>query len=154
MTSMPIVRKIAARPSIVCDALTAPEGIACWWEPDAGPVLHAASSARVGGCFRVRFRTLDSGEHQGSGEYLGVVVPRRLPMTWLCADAEDSGESHVGIDLRPVAEGTELTFTHSLLHDDETRGSREAGWNVALDELERHFIASKGDRHDDASGCI
>ena len=41
MTSLTIVRRIAARPSIVFDALTTPEGIACWWGPDAGPVLLA-----------------------------------------------------------------------------------------------------------------
>ena len=39
MTSLTLVRRIAARPSIVFDALTTPDGIACWWGPDDGPVL-------------------------------------------------------------------------------------------------------------------
>ena len=43
MTSLTIVRKIAARPSIVFDALTTPEGIAVWWGSDAGPVLVSAA---------------------------------------------------------------------------------------------------------------
>jgi hypothetical protein len=41
MTSLTLVRRIKARPSIVFDALTTPEGIACWWGPDDGPVLVA-----------------------------------------------------------------------------------------------------------------
>ncbi len=36
MTSLTLVRRIAARPSIVFDALTTPDGIACWWGPDDG----------------------------------------------------------------------------------------------------------------------
>ena len=40
MTSLTLVRKIAARPSIVFDALITPEGVSRWWGPDAGPVLE------------------------------------------------------------------------------------------------------------------
>ena len=39
MTSLTLVRRIAARPSIVFDALTTADGMASWWGPDAGPVL-------------------------------------------------------------------------------------------------------------------
>ena len=41
MTSLTLVRRIKARPSIVFDALTTAEGIACWWGPDGGPVFVA-----------------------------------------------------------------------------------------------------------------
>src|SRR5215469_14724213 len=82
MTSLTIVRRIRARPSIVFDALTTPEGIACWWGPDDGPVLQAATDVRVGGGYRVRFRMLDGTEHESSGEYLEVVRPDRLAMSW------------------------------------------------------------------------
>ena len=149
MTSLKIVRRIAARPSIVFDALTTPEGIACWWGPDAGPVLVAETDVRVGGRFRVRFRMLDGSEHESGGEYLEVVRPQRLAMTWRWAGGEDPGESLVEIELCPIAEGTELIFTHSRLHDEDTRRSHEEGWNGALDKLERHFLtSSRGDRHE------
>jgi uncharacterized protein YndB with AHSA1/START domain len=139
MTSLTLVRRIAARPSIVFDALTTPDGIACWWGPDAGPVLLAETNPRIGGRFRVRFRTLDGSEHESSGEYLEVVRPERLAMSWRWEGGEDPGESLVEIDLRVVAEGTELTFTHSRLHDEDTRRSHEEGWSGALDKLQRHF---------------
>jgi uncharacterized protein YndB with AHSA1/START domain len=151
MTSLTLVRRIAARPSIVFDALTTPEGIACWWGPDGGPVLLAETDPRVGGRFRVRFRMLDGSEHESSGEYLEVARPKRLAMSWRWEGSEDPGESRVEIDLRPIAEGTELTFTHSRLRDEETRRSHEEGWNGSLDKLERHFLAStNGDHHDQA----
>ncbi len=78
MTSLTLVRRIAARPSIVFDALTTPDGVACWWGPDDGPVLLAETDVRVGGRFRVRFRMLDGSEHESSGEYTEVVKPTRL----------------------------------------------------------------------------
>ena len=144
MTSLTLVRRIKARPSIVFDALTTAEGIASWWGPDDGPVLVAESDPQVGGRFRVRFRMLDGSEHESSGEYLEVVKPERLSMSWRwTGGVEAPGESLVEIRLRAVAEGTELTFTHSRLHDEESRRSHEQGWNGALDKLERRFLATE-----------
>ena len=142
MTRLTLVRRIAARPAIVFEALTTPEGIAHWWGPDDGPVLIAETDVRVGGRFRVRFRMRDGSEHESSGEYLEVVRPERLAMSWRWMGGENPGESLVEIDLRAMAEGTELTFTHSRLHDEETRRSHEEGWNGSLDKLERHFLAA------------
>jgi uncharacterized protein YndB with AHSA1/START domain len=85
---------------------------------------------------------LDGSEHESSGEYLEVVRPQRLAMSWRWLGSEDPGESRVEIDLRAIAEGTELTLTHSRLRDEETRRGHEAGWTGALDKLERHFVAS------------
>ena len=139
MTSLTLVRRIAARPSIVFDALTTPEGIKCWWGPDGGPVVVAETDARVGGRFRVRFRTLEGSEHESSGQYIEVRKPERLVMTWRWLGKEDPGESRVEIDLRPIADGTEITFTHSGLHDEESRLGHERGWSGALDKLVRQF---------------
>jgi uncharacterized protein YndB with AHSA1/START domain len=145
MTSLTIVRRIAARPSIVFEALTTPEGISAWWGPDAGPVLVAETDLRVGGSYRVRFRMRDGGEHETIGEYLEVAPPKRLVMSWRWSGGlEDPGESRVEIDLRAVADGTELTLTHSRLHDEESARGHEEGWSGALDKLERLY---QEDRH-------
>jgi uncharacterized protein YndB with AHSA1/START domain len=140
VTSLTLVRKIEARPSIVFEALSTPEGIASWWGPDEGPVLLAEADARVGGRFRVRFRMLDGTEHESSGEYLEVRKPERLVMTWRWLDGgADPGESRVEIDLRPIPGGTELTFTHSGLADAAASLSHEEGWTGALRKLVRRF---------------
>jgi uncharacterized protein YndB with AHSA1/START domain len=145
MTSLTLVRRIKARPSVVFDAVTTAEGIAHWWGPDAGPVLIAEADPRKGGRYRVRFRKLDGSEHECSGEYLDVVWPERLVMSWRWKGGEeDPNESRLEIALRPVPEGTEMTITHSLLNDDQTRSSHTDGWTGALDKLEALFVAEEG----------
>jgi uncharacterized protein YndB with AHSA1/START domain len=142
VTSLTIVRRIAARPSIVFDALTTPEGIAQWWGPDDGPVLIAETDVRVGGRFRVRFRMLDATEHEASGEYLELNPPARICMSWRWLGDEDAAppnESVLSFDLRPTAEGTELTLTHARLATEETQASHHDGWSGALDKLQRMY---------------
>lgn len=150
MTSLTLVRRIKARPSIVFDALTTPEGIAGWWGSDAGPVLLAETDPRVGGRFRVRFRKLDGIERESSGEYLEVVRPKRLAMSWRWASGVDPGESRVEIELRAIADGTELTLTHSRLHDEDSRRGHMEGWMVALAKLERYLLSTSDTGSGDA----
>jgi uncharacterized protein YndB with AHSA1/START domain len=141
MTSLTLVRRIRARPSVVFDAVTTAEGIAQWWGPDAGPVLIAEADLRTGGRYRVRFRKLDGSEHECSGEYLDVVRPERVVMSWRWKGGEeDPNESRLEIALRPVPEGTEITITHSRLFDDQTRLGHTDGWTGALDKLEALFL--------------
>jgi uncharacterized protein YndB with AHSA1/START domain len=143
MTSLTLVRRINARPSIVFEALTTPEGIAQWWGPDAGPVLLIESDMRTGGRFRVRFRMLDGTEHESVGEYLEVLESKRLTMSWQWTkggESDESGDvSRVEIDLKRIATGTELTLTHALLKTEASRAGHEQGWSGALDKLARQF---------------
>jgi uncharacterized protein YndB with AHSA1/START domain len=140
MTSVTLVRRIKARPQVVFDAVTTAEGIAHWWGPDAGPVLLSESDPRVGGRYRVRFRMLDSTEHESSGEFLEIMRPQRVVLSWRWKGGEeDPGESRIEITLRAVPEGTEVTLTHSRLHSEEARRSHEGGWTGSLDKLEAHF---------------
>lgn len=143
MSSLTLVRLIRARPQIVFDAVTSAEGIAQWWGPDAGPVLVAEADPRVGGRYRVRFlRLLDNTEYESSGEFLEIVPPERVVMSWRWkGGVPDPGESLVEITLKGISEGTELTFVHSQLRDEETRRSHEDGWTGALDKLEAQFAA-------------
>jgi uncharacterized protein YndB with AHSA1/START domain len=147
VTSVTLVRHLAARIEIVFEAITTPEGIAHWWGPDPGPVLFAEIDLRVGGRFRVRFRMLDATEHESSGEFLELVRPTRVAMSWTWLGSESEGQSRVEFTLRDSAGGTELTFTHSLLPNEQARADHEAGWNGALDKLQRYF-PSKDARND------
>lgn len=141
MTSLTLVRRIAARPSIVFDALTTPEGIRGWWGPDAGPVLFAELDLRVGGAFRVRFRMLDGSEHECGGTYLVVDPPDHLAMSWrwLSGGMAGDAESRVEMILRTIETGTELTFTHAQLPDEASRDSHRDGWTASLAKLEAMF---------------
>jgi uncharacterized protein YndB with AHSA1/START domain/ketosteroid isomerase-like protein len=147
MSSLTIIKTIAARPEIVFDALIQPEGLKMWIGPDDGPVLIAESDARVGGKFKLRFQMLDGSEHEATGEYLEVDRPRKLAMTWAWQNHEDRTVSRIDVSLRSIATGTELTFTHSQLPNDKERDGHREGWNGALDKLVRALdkgaIASK-----------
>jgi uncharacterized protein YndB with AHSA1/START domain len=147
MTSLTLVRRIRARPGIVFQAMTSPEGIAHWWGPASGPVLLAETDVRVGGRFRVRFRKLDGTEHESTGEYLEIVESKRLVMSWQWTAggaAEEAGEvSRIEIDLKATDSGTEITFTHARLRNAASKASHGRGWAGALDKLVRHFSSNK-----------
>jgi uncharacterized protein YndB with AHSA1/START domain len=151
MTSLTLVRRIKARPSILFEALTRPEELSTWWGPDAGPVLLAEADARVGGRFRVRFRMLDGSEHECTGKYLEVVPPRRLAMSWEWVDGGEPHEtgrvSRLEFDLRPVGDETELTLTHAHLADETSGASHKQGWTGAIDKLVRRFAGGSDARH-------
>jgi uncharacterized protein YndB with AHSA1/START domain len=141
MTSVSLVRRIAARPAIVFEALVTAEGIRSWWGPDDGPAISAEVDARVGGGFRVRFRTADGLEHECAGEFLEIDTPERVVLSWRWTQngqAEERGKvSRVEMRVRAIETGTELTLIHSLLSNEESARSHERGWNGALQKLIR-----------------
>jgi len=143
MTSLTLVRHIAARPSIVFDALTTADGLAAWWGPDDLPVLASEVDARVGGAFRVRFRTLDGLEHEASGEWLELVPQRRLVMSWrwtVGGEPDELGRtSRIAFELRPIDGGVELTFTHGDLGTEVSALNHEEGWTGSLAKLDRYL---------------
>jgi uncharacterized protein YndB with AHSA1/START domain len=143
MRSLTLVRRIAARPSIVFEAMTTDEGVAAWFGPDDLPVVRAQMDARVGGAYRVHFRTVDGRDHEACGEFLELVPPRRIVMSWSWAFGGEPDErgrtSRVEIELTPIGGGTELTFTHAGLWDEVSAKSHAGGWSGALDKLVRHL---------------
>ena len=106
----------------------------------------AGSDACVGGAYLVRFRTANGDEHEARGEYLEIVKPERVVMSFRWAyggvEEEIGNISRVEMKLRAIGSGTELTFTHSRLQTEASRDSHNEGWAGALDKLERHFASS------------
>jgi uncharacterized protein YndB with AHSA1/START domain len=118
VTDLTFVRRIAARPSIVFEALITPRGVAGWWGPDAGRVTVAQNDPRVGGRYRVSFRRPDGSEHVSVGEYLAIDAPHRLMMTWRWLEGGDNlGDARLEFRLRPIEGGAELTLTHARQRD-------------------------------------
>jgi uncharacterized protein YndB with AHSA1/START domain len=146
MNEVRLVRRIAARPAIVFDALVTAEGIRSWWGPDAGPAISAVADPRVGGSFRVRFRTADGLEHECAGEFLEIERPERVVMSWRWIDGgmlEERGRvSRLEIRLRTLDNGTELTLVHTGLSSPDSARGHEGGWAGALEKLLRQFAAS------------
>ncbi|MGH8398602.1 MAG: SRPBCC family protein [Gammaproteobacteria bacterium] len=138
-----LIRRIAARPDIVFDALVTAAGIGSWWGPDDVPVVFAEVDTRVGGSFRVRFPCWDGLEHESTGEFLDIVKPERVIMSWQWvsggAPEEHGNTSRLEFHLRPIDTGTELTLVHSELSNVASALSHEQGWDGALRKLIRQF---------------
>lgn len=143
MTSLTLVRRIKASPAILFEAFTTAEGLTSWWGPDDLPVLSAEADVRVGGVFRVRFGTRDGRRHECAGEFLDVVRPERIVMSWRWTSGGEALEgeavSRVELHLRVIDGGTELTLIHAALANEGSRQSHEYGWGGALDKLVRDF---------------
>lgn len=146
MTSVAHIRRIAARPAIVFEALTTSEGMASWWGPDDLPVVSAQADPRVGGHFRVRFHTQDGLEHECAGQFLEIVRHERIVMSWQWTSGGEPSErenvSRLELHLRAIDTGTELTLVHAALRDEVSARSHERGWEGALDKLVRNFATA------------
>jgi uncharacterized protein YndB with AHSA1/START domain len=143
MTSLTLVRRIKASPATLFEAFTTVEGLTSWWGPDDLPVLFAEADVRVGGAFRVRFGTCDGLQHECAGEFLEVVRPERIIMSWRWTSGgeplERDAVSRVELHLKAIDRGTELTLIHAALAHDDSRRNHEGGWAGALDKLVRNF---------------
>jgi uncharacterized protein YndB with AHSA1/START domain len=153
VTSLTLVRQIRARPSTVFDLLSTAEGLTSWWGPDDLPVLSAEADVRVGGDFRVRFRRFDGGEHECVGEFLEIVPPVRLVMSWRWfaggVPEEQGRVSRVELHLRPDGAGTEVMLIHAGLSNAESKRSHQEGWNGALDKWGRRWTAREPNQRGD-----
>jgi uncharacterized protein YndB with AHSA1/START domain len=145
MNEAVLVRRIAARPAIVFEALVSEDGIASWWGPHDEPAISAKVDSRVNGSFRVRFRTADGRVHECTGQFLEIDKPSRVVLSWRWAEGGEPDEvaanntSRVEFRLRPIDTGTELTLIHSALETEVSARSHEGGWGGALEKLLRQF---------------
>jgi len=132
--SLTLVRRLKAPPARVFAAFTRPDLIVQWWGPDAGPALEAEADVRVGGRFRMVFKTADGERHEMGGVYRVIEPDRRLVYTHQWVSFPER-ESLVTIDFLPIPEGTELTLVHEQLHDEAVRDAHVQGWSTMLDKL-------------------
>ena len=143
MTSLTLVRRIKASPATLFEAFSTVEGLTSRWGPDDLPVHFAEADVRVGGAFRVRFGTCDGLQHECAGEFLDIVRPERIVMSWRWTSGgeplEREAVSRVELHLEAIELGTELTLIHAALANEELRRGHEGGWRGALDKLVRTF---------------
>jgi uncharacterized protein YndB with AHSA1/START domain len=137
--SLALNRHYPVAPEKVWRAWTDAEAVKRWWGPGPGePVSLAELDVRVGGRFRIVFRTEDGEEHDVGGVYREVVPNERLVFTWAWRSTPQR-ESLVTVALRPDGGGTSLTLTHEQFFDEEARDRHEFGWTGTLDKLARLF---------------
>jgi len=136
--SLSLQRRINASPARIYSAWTEPSQIVKWMHPCNTEVIHAEMDVRVGGRFQLVMRAPDGEEHHVSGTFREVVRDEKLVYTWAYRSTPER-ESLVTFTLRREGEVTLVTLKHERFFDESVRDNHEAGWNQALDGLERHF---------------
>lgn len=136
--SLTVKRRIGAPPEQVYAAWTDPAQITRWWGPEQAETLSAELDARVGGRFRIVFRTPDGEEHDVSGTYREVVPNEKLVFTWMWRTMPER-QSLVTVALNRDGDGTLLTLLHEQFFDEAARDRHRSGWTGTLDKLEKYF---------------
>jgi uncharacterized protein YndB with AHSA1/START domain len=136
--SLTIKRRINAPPEKVYGAWTDPAQLTRWWGPEQAEVVRAELDARVGGRYRIIFRTPGGEEHDVSGTYREVIPDEKLMFTWMWRTMPER-QSLVTVAFKPDDDGTLLTLLHEQFFDEPARDRHRSGWSGALDKLERYF---------------
>jgi uncharacterized protein YndB with AHSA1/START domain len=136
-----ITRHYPVAPEKVWRAWTDPQALSRWFGPgEMDSVTHAELDVRVGGRYRIAFRTGDGQQHDVSGEYQEVVPNRKLQFTWAWKSTPER-VSLVTIELKPAADGCDMDFRHERFFDAPARDAHEQGWMGALAKLDRMLAA-------------
>ena len=132
--SLTYVRRIRAAPAKVWNAFVDPAEIMHWWGPDEGPTLAAETDVRVGGRFKVSFRTKNGERFENVGEYLELDPPRRLVMSFWFSVTPDV-RSRVTVSIVAVDDDAEVTVKHDGFSDDGLPITHGEGWKGALGKM-------------------
>ena len=133
--SLTLKRHIKGTPAQVFAAWTNPAKIADWFGPEGAYEVNAKVDPRVGGRFRITFRTPDGELQDCSGVYREVVLDAKLVFTWAWKSTPER-QSLVTVALKPDASGTMMTFLHEQFVDEAARDNHRTGWTGAFDKLE------------------
>jgi uncharacterized protein YndB with AHSA1/START domain len=138
--SLTLRRRLNAPPALVYAAWVRPEQLARWFGPaqTIQDSVTARMDVRVGGGFRIGFRTDDGDYHEVAGTYREVVENSRLVFTWAWHTTPER-ESLVTVSITGDAGQSTLTLQHERFFDDAARAGHERGWTGTLDKLQALF---------------
>lgn len=137
--SLTIKRRLNADPQKVFAAWTDPAQIVKWWGPGECDQHLAEIDLRVGGKFKVRFRTAVDGEtHEVSGVYREIVPAEKLVFSWVWYSTPER-VSLVTVTIKPDGGGSILTLLHEQFFDEAAAAGHSRGWNASLDKMEQMF---------------
>jgi uncharacterized protein YndB with AHSA1/START domain len=138
--SLTLKRRLKAPPAQVFSAWTDPEKLIRW----IGPSDTIANSARaeldvrVGGRYRISFKTENGEYHEVHGVYREVAPPSRLVFTWAWHSTPER-ESLVVLTMAEDGDGTMLTLHHEQFFDEQARDGHRRGWTGTLDRLDGYL---------------
>ena len=104
--------------------------------------VRADMDVRVGGRFRVSFKTENGEHHEVGGVYREVVPNEKLVFSWAWHITPER-ESLVTVYMQADGDGTLFTLHHEQFFDQAARDGHESGWTGTMDKLELCRLISK-----------
>jgi uncharacterized protein YndB with AHSA1/START domain len=134
LAKLVIKRTLPASRERVFSALTNPVKMAKWFYGMETGQARVKSDLRVGGKYSIEMfnEEVTTGP---TGEYLEIVPPEKLVMTWTCAGY--TKDSIVTIELIAKGSETELVLTHELSKN--VIEPHQEGWTHCLLHLEEYL---------------
>jgi uncharacterized protein YndB with AHSA1/START domain len=126
-----------ATPDLIFNAWIRPSMIRKWlFVGPTSVIIDTNINLEINGQFSIMELDRSNGEYiDHSGEYQLIERPNRLAFT-LSVSKHFDGETFVMIDIKPVNDGCELTFTQTGVSPDKTKAS----WEKMLDQLDRAIV--------------
>ena len=129
-----ITRTFDASPEAVFEAWTDPARFGRWVGTES--VKDVSMDLRVGGDWSARMILGDGTEIGWHGSYLEVEAPHRLVLS--LSDRPGDQFERVTVELKEVADGTEMTFTQAGGNmPAENYAQAEEGWRSFFDDLSK-----------------
>jgi uncharacterized protein YndB with AHSA1/START domain len=129
-------RVVRAKPEKVYRAFLEPEAMSKWLPPYGFTCSVQHFEAKVGGTFKMSFRSFSSGNgHSFGGEYLELVPNERIRYTDKFDDPNLPGTLQVTVSLAPVVCGTDLSIVQEGIPEAIPLEMCYLGWQESLAQL-------------------
>jgi len=133
-------RTLHASAQTVYDALTSKDAIGKWFGPsdDFKVVVHTWD-CRVGGSYKVEFKTPAGETHTCHGQFKELIPNKKVSYTWSWEE-QPPIDTLVSFVIKANGEKTDLVITHDGFPTEDMRAHHEQGWTGSLERLVR-FMA-------------
>jgi uncharacterized protein YndB with AHSA1/START domain len=129
---------LAATPSTVFGAFSAPDQLAKWWGPQGYTTPSLEYAPRVGGTYRIEMQPPEGDPFYLSGEFTEVDPPARLAYTFTWEDPDpDDVETLVELSFRDQGKSTEVTLAQGPFKTEARRELHRNGWTDSFEKLEQ-----------------
>jgi uncharacterized protein YndB with AHSA1/START domain len=129
-------RVLRSKPERVYRAFLDADAMAKWLPPFGFTCKVHHMDARVGGTYKMSFKSFSTGSgHSFGGEYRELVPNERIRYTDSFDDPNLPGEMRTSVSLRQVSCGTELTIVQEGIPEVIPVEMCYLGWQESLDQL-------------------
>jgi uncharacterized protein YndB with AHSA1/START domain len=129
-------RVLRSKPERVYRAFLESDALVKWMPPNGFTAKVHHIEPRVGGTYKMSFRTFTTGRsHSFGGKYLELVPNERIRHTDVFDDPNLPGEMQVTVSIKPVLVGVELQIVQEGIPDAIPLEACYLGWQESLTML-------------------